>query len=173
MPDLAPAAEAIVQTTNGGSIRAATWVTAVSVVAGLLTLIIKQIGPWRKQTTDAQDKLIETLGARVDKLELDLQEQRRFYEDKIEKQAASYDQKMDKLQAENEATNRIARHELANAKMRFRALVMLLKRLPSPPEGLNAILRDIETMEADQALAEAAEKGAQSGARVAAAGVTV
>lgn len=67
--DIAPAAKAIVDTTNGGSIRAATWVTAVSVVAGLLTLLIKQVGPWKKQTTEADEKLRSDMMVRVASLE--------------------------------------------------------------------------------------------------------
>lgn len=66
---IAPAVEAVVQTTNGGSIRAASWVTAVSVVVGLLTLIIKQVGPWKKQTTEADEKLRTDMMARVSSLE--------------------------------------------------------------------------------------------------------
>jgi outer membrane murein-binding lipoprotein Lpp len=69
MPDLTPVAEAVVQTTNGGSIRAGVWTTAVVAVIGLFGLIIKQIGPWRKQTTDAEGLLREKLSARVDGLE--------------------------------------------------------------------------------------------------------
>ena len=127
-------------------------------VATLIGIVLRSRVPMRKMKIDADERLREDLLARVEKLESKLEETRAFYE-----------AKMDQLQAEYEAGARVARHELANAKMRFRALVMLLKRLPNPPEGLTAILVDIEAMEAEQSRAEAAEKGAQSGARVAAA----
>lgn len=67
--DIAPAAKALVETTNGGSIRAASWVTASAAVIGLLTLIIKQIGPWKKQTTEADEKLRTDMMGRVASLE--------------------------------------------------------------------------------------------------------
>ena len=121
----------------------------------------------------AEDKFRADTVARVSKLEADLKEQRTYYEEKLEKLSASYDSKVDRLQADYEAAARISRHELANAKMRFRALIMLLKRLPDPPAGLEAILADIETMEADQARSEAAEKGAVSGAKIIAAAAPV
>lgn len=56
-------------TAGFGWTAAGAWATAISVVAGLLTLVIKQIGPWRKQTTDAEAKLREEMSVRVDSLE--------------------------------------------------------------------------------------------------------
>ena len=111
----------------------------------------------RKLKLEADTKLIDALSKRVDKLETDIGEQRNYYETKI-----------DRIEASNDARERIARHELNNVKMRLRALVMLLKRLPDPPQMLKEILADIEAMEAEQAQAEAAEKGAQAGAKIAA-----
>lgn len=150
------------------------WLTATGAVGSffiLLGIAIRQINPWRKQSIAAEEKLRQDLLTRVEKLETDLKDQRLYYEDKLEKLAAAYDQKVDRLEAEYEAAARIARHELGNAKMRFRALVMLLRRLPNPPDGLAGILDDIEAMEAEQARAEALEKGAQSGAKIARVGV--
>jgi hypothetical protein len=100
----------------------------------------------------AEATLITALSARVDKLELALTEQRDYYERKLEQLNLIYD-----------ADKRVSRHELGNVKMRFKALIMLLKRLPDPPSMLIEILADIETMEAEQNRAEALEKGAQSG----------
>jgi len=69
MPDIPQVADAVVQTTNGGSIRAGVWTGVVIAALGFFTVIIKQIGPWRKQTTDAEGLLREKLSARVDGLE--------------------------------------------------------------------------------------------------------
>jgi hypothetical protein len=128
-------------------------------VGGALVAWIKSRPQMRKLEKEAEEKLIDTLSARVDKLEAEIRNQRDHYE-----------QKIDRLQATYEADKRISRHELGNVKMRFRALVMLLKRLPDPPPMLAAILADIENMEAEQARAEALEKGAQAGARIDASG---
>jgi uncharacterized membrane protein YccC len=147
-------------------------ITGAGVWTGVFTLfgiILRSRVPMRKMKIAADEKLIDTLSKRVDKLEADLAEQRTFYETKISNIQTSYETKMDRLQATSEANGRVSRHELNNVKMRFRALVMLLKRLPNPPEMLVAILADIEAMEAEQALAEAAEKGAQAGAQIIAA----
>ena len=113
----------------------------------------------RKLEVNADQQFRTDLLARVTKLEAELKETRTHYEERI-----------DRLSAANDAAERIARHQLNNAKMRFRALVMLLKRLPNPPEGLTAILNDIEAMEHEQSLAEAAEKGAVAAAKITAAG---
>lgn len=127
-------------------------------VGGALVSWIRSRPSLRGIDKAAEAKLIEALSSRVDKLENALTEQRDHYERKLEVLAENY-----------EADKRISRHELGNVKMRFKALVMLLKRLPEPPAMLIAILADIETMEAEQMRAEALEKGARSGARVAAA----
>lgn len=111
----------------------------------------------REIQRSAEEKLRDDLIARVEKLETRLEETRTHYESKLEKLGADY-----------EVAQRTARHELNNVKMRFRALVMLLKRLPNPPEMLVAILADIESMEAEQMHAEALEKGAVSAAKIAA-----
>ena len=126
-------------------------------VFGLFGIILRSRVPMRKLKLEADTKLIDALSKRVDKLETDIGEQRNYYETKI-----------DRIEASNDARERIARHELNNVKMRLRALVMLLKRLPDPPQMLKEILADIEAMEAEQAQAEAAEKGAQAGAKIAA-----
>jgi DNA repair exonuclease SbcCD ATPase subunit len=145
------------------SMSGITWTT---VLVGVANLLIGGFGvAWMRSRPKmheidktAEAKLIDALSARVDKLETALTEQRDHYERKLELLATTYDE-----------DKRISRHELNNVKMRFKALVMLLKRLPEPPAMLIAILADIETMETEQMRAEALEKGARSGARVAAA----
>lgn len=64
-----PAVEAVVETANGGSIRAGVWTGVAIAAIGLVTLIIKQIGPWKKQTTEADEKLRTDMMARVASLE--------------------------------------------------------------------------------------------------------
>ena len=148
MPDLSP----LPVTTGFTWTSAGAWGAFLT----LLGMAVKQAVPWRKVKLEADTLLIETLSKRVDKLEKDLSDQRLYYEARI-----------DKLVATHEAAQRVSRHELGNVKMRFRALVMLLKRLPDQSPALMAILADIEAMEAEQAKAEALEKGAQSGERIA------
>ncbi|WP_242183060.1 hypothetical protein [Sphingomonas sp. CARO-RG-8B-R24-01] len=122
---------------------------------GVLASWIKNRPKMREIERNAETKLRDDLIARVERLETRVEETRSFYERKIER-----------LQADYEAAQRIARHELANAKMRFRALIMLLKRLPDPPDGLAMILIDIENMELEQAKNEALEKGVVSAAKI-------
>lgn len=140
-------------------------------VGGGLVAWIKGRPKMLETQKNADGRLQDQLLARVDKLESDLKEQRVYYEDKLDKLSATYTAKVDRLEAEHEARIRISRHELNNAKMRFRSLIMLLKRLPNPPDGLLAILDDIEAMEVEQTRSEAAEKGAVSGAKIIAATV--
>jgi len=142
-------------------------------MGGGLVAWIKNRPKMRELAAQAEEKFRADTVSRVTKLEADLKEQRLYYEDKLEKLSAAYDAKVDRLQADYEAAARISRHELANAKMRFRALIMLLKRLPNPPAGLSDILQDIEVMEAEQGRSEAAEKGAVSGAKIIAAATPV
>ncbi len=125
--------------------------------SGVLAAWVRNRPKMREIERSAEEKLRDDLIARVEKLETRLEDTRSHYEAKLEKLAADYD-----------VAQRTARHELNNVKMRFRALVMLLKRLPNPPEMLVAILADIETMEAEQMHAEALEKGAVSAAKIAA-----
>lgn len=137
------------------------WTLCVLVVIGIIILLKILAGqrPKMQELEIGSDQQFRAdLIERVTKLETELRDTRAHYEEKLER-----------LTAAHEAEVRIARHELGNAKMRFRALVMLLKRLPAPPEGLTAILADIEAMEAEQAVAEAAEKGAVSAAKITAA----
>jgi hypothetical protein len=167
MPDGGPVEAVAVHGWSYGSIGIA---LLNVLLGGGLVAWIKSRPKMRELEKQSEEKLRDDLISRVTKLESDLKEQRTYYEEKLDKLSTAYDTKVDRLQAEHEAAARIARHELGNAKMRFRALIMLLKRLPNPPDGLAAILDDIEAMEAEQGRSEAAEKGAVSGARIIAAG---
>jgi hypothetical protein len=56
-------------TAGFGWTAAGAWITALSVLGTIITLLIKQIGPWKKQTTDAESELRDKLSARIDGLE--------------------------------------------------------------------------------------------------------
>lgn len=101
---------------------------------GLITLIIKQIGPWNKQRTDATDKLIEQLTNRLDKVETGRENDRKLHAVQIAK-----------LEARYTAQRALDRHKHANAEAAFDALLLLLKSADNLPAKLLAAIDDVRT----------------------------
>lgn len=86
----------------------------------LLGIIIRQVGPWRKQTTDASDKLIDQLARRLDLVEKQLATERRM----------NFIQTA-RLEARHAAQRALDRHKLTN---RDQCLMGLLRILELSPE---------------------------------------
>lgn len=101
----------------------------------LLGIIIRQVGPWRKQSIDAEQRLRDDLLKRVEKLEKTL----------------------DRERARHNAERALDRHRLNNVGQCFDAMLLMLK---AAPEKAAEIVRHIEGMRARQIESEALEKAA-------------
>lgn len=141
MPDIAP----IAVTAQGFSWTAAgAWATFI-VILGALGAVVKLIGPWRKQTTDAEDKLRGDLMARVEKLERSLEQK-------------------DKLHA---AERSLDRHKIRNLNQCLDAVLLILE---TAPEKTVEVVGKVRAMREAQLKAEAAEAAAIHAAEITAAG---
>lgn len=105
------------------------WVAALS----LFGLVIRQIGPWRKQISEAEDHLRADLLRRVAKLERTLERER----------------------TRHNAERALDRHRLNNVTQCFDALLLLIK---ANPDKAAETVEMIEQMRARQIIAEAEEK---------------
>jgi hypothetical protein len=101
----------------------------------LIGLIVRQLGPWRKLSIDAEKAFRDDLIKRVTKLEKTLERQR----------------------LRHEAERGLDRHRLNNVTQCFDAMMMMLK---ASPEKAAEIIAHIEQMRANQLKAEALEKAA-------------
>ena len=108
----------------------------------LIGIIIRQIGPWRKQSIDAAQTFRDELLHRIEKLEADLEASRN-------REAAA--------RARHEAERALDRHRLNNVTQCFDAMILLLE---SSPERASEIVVRIKEMRAEQIKAEALEKAA-------------
>ncbi len=98
-----------------------TWTSAFSggTLIVLLTLLIKQVGPWRKQTTEATDNLIAALSKRLEKVETQLALERRM----------NYITTA-RLEARHAAQRALDRHKFNNADGNLDALLRILEVSP-------------------------------------------
>jgi hypothetical protein len=108
----------------------------------LLGIIVRQVGPWRKLSIDADQRLRDDLLRRVEKLEREL------------------DRKEIRHQAERAAD----RHKLNNIGQCFDAMIIMLE---AAPEKVSEIVVRIKEMRARQLEAEAMEKAVIHAASIA------
>ena len=133
MPDTTP----VPIVAHGFSWTAAgAWATFLA----LLGVIVRQVGPWRKQRDDAEDKLRGDLIKRIDKLEEQVREKDRLH---------------DADRARHEAERALDRHRLNNVTQCLDALLLLLEQ--APERATEAVAR-IKEMRGKQIIAEAQEK---------------
>jgi uncharacterized membrane protein YhiD involved in acid resistance len=123
---------------------AGAWATFL-VLLSALGLLVRMIGPWKKQTTDAEDKLRGDLMARVDKLEKALEQK-------------------DKLHA---AERSLDRHKIRNLNQCLDAVLMILE---TAPEKTVEVVGKVRAMREAQLQAETAEAAAIHAAEIAATG---
>lgn len=123
---------------------AGAWATFL-VLLSALGVLVRMIGPWKKQTTDAEDKLRSDLMARVEKLEKTLE-----HKDVI-----------------HAAERALDRHKIANLTQCFDAVMLMLE---AAPERVGEIILRVKEMRAAQMKAEATEKATIHAAEIAAKG---
>jgi hypothetical protein len=99
----------------------------------LLGIIVRQIGPWRKQSIDAGQKLRDDLLRRVEKLEREL----------------------DRKEVRHQAERALDRHKLNNISQCFDSLMIMLE---AAPEKVSEIIMRIKEMRRRQLEAETIEK---------------
>lgn len=131
-----------------------TW-TAAGAWASFLALVgllVRQWVPLKKLKKEADEKFRDDLAARVASLEA-----------KLEKKDADHAAALATQRAEYESEVKIFRHRLNNISACFDALLMLIKTDPARAAEWG---KQIEEMRANQLVAEAAEKGAVSAARI-------
>lgn len=117
----------------------------------LLTLLIRQIGPWRKQVTDETTKLIEGLGKRVESLEKQLAIKDRMHFIEIRR-----------IEARNAAQRSLDRHKFNNSEHNLEALLRVLELSPEKAaeaarQALEARAQMKSTEKQEAALIHAAE----------------
>lgn len=108
----------------------AAWIVAALSLFGLL---IRQIGPWKKQVSEVEEHLRSDLLARVGKLE----------------------RKLDRMRVLHDAERAHDRHRLNNITQCFDGLLMLIKANPSKAAEAVAM---IEELRAKQLIAENEER---------------
>jgi hypothetical protein len=111
----------------------------------LLGLLIRQVGPWRKQTTEATDKLIEQLTARLDKVEKQLDTERKV----------NYIQTA-RLEARHAAQRALDRHKFVNADANLDALLRVLEVSPERAPEAARQAREARAKQRENELLEAA-----------------
>lgn len=108
----------------------------------LLGIIARQVGPWRKQSMDAEQTFRDGLLKRVEVLEAKIESER----------------------ARHEAQMAIYRHRLNNVSQAFDAMMMMLK---ANPDRVAETIQLVEQMRADHLRAEALEKAALNASLIA------
>lgn len=114
---------------------AGAWTAALTMVGTVITLIIRQIGPWRKQTTEAEQRLREELERRLDRVE----------------------KKLARREARHEAERSLDRHKIRNLIQCLDAVLFVLEKAP---DKTVEVVAEIRVMRARQMETEAAEAAA-------------
>lgn len=154
---------------------AGVWVAAI----GFLGLLLRLVGPWRKQISDAEERLRKELseqikeereihGKELDRERFDRAAEARAHaleRDDLGDRIARLERMLDRQQVKHNAERALDRHRLNNINACFDALLLLLKA--NPGKASEAITL-IEDMRAKQILAEAEEKAIIRAAEIAA-----
>ncbi|WP_285020218.1 hypothetical protein [Novosphingobium sp. fls2-241-R2A-195] len=151
--DIAPAADAVVQTTQGGSIRAGVWTGVFVAALGVITVIVKQWGPWLTITGNQRRADIEGMGKRIAELEA-----------RLDRQASESTAKLEQERAQHAAEIQHMRHRMNNLDTSLTLLLALIEQDPTKASEAAARVRQKrERQEAN----EIAEKSVLTAARLA------
>lgn len=141
---------------------AAGWGVALVTLLGLL---IRQIGPWRKQISEAESSIRTELHDQIAALKKEMQKERLEHATEMRAFNNERDEMGDRLwklektlsrqQNRHNAERALDRHRLNNIQACFDALLLLLKA--NPEKSIEAVAM-IEEMRAKQIVAEAEEK---------------
>lgn len=112
----------------------------------LLMLLIRQVGPWRKQLSEEQQKLIETLAKRLDKVEKQLALERKLHFIQTAR-----------LEARHAAQRALDRHKFVNADANLDALLRILEVSPEKAPEAARQAREARMQQRSSEQLEAAE----------------
>lgn len=131
----------------------------------LVSMLLRQVGPWRKQISDAEGTIRTELHEQIAELKADIQNERLIHatemrafnleRDEMGDRLARMEKLLSRQQIRHNAERALDRHRLNNITACFDALLMLLK---ANPEKSTEAVKMIEDMRAKQLLAEAEEK---------------
>jgi hypothetical protein len=147
------AAGPILQTASGGSIRAGVWTGVVLAGIGVISLIIRQWGPWQVIAGTQRRADIEGMGKRIAELEA-----------RLDRQSVQHEAKIEQERREHAAELQIMRHRMNNLDQ---CLTMLLALIELDPERARDSAARVRQMRERQEANEIAEKGAIAAARLA------
>jgi ABC-type multidrug transport system fused ATPase/permease subunit len=141
---------------------AAGWGVALVALIGLL---VRQIGPWRKQISEAEETIRRELHEQIDAFKEEIRKERlehatemrafNLERDEMGDRLARMEKTLSRQQIKHNAERALDRHRLNNINACFDSLLMLLK---ANPEKSSEAVQMIEDMRAKQLLAEAEEK---------------
>ena len=127
-------------TASGSSIQKGVWATAIMAAIGLVSLIIRQWGPWKKIDNEREATL---LAARAED------------NDKLVNRIAKLETKIEEDQARHEAERALDRHRLNNALQCLDALFLMFE---TAPEKASDVITRVKEMRRQQMEAEAVER---------------
>ncbi len=151
-PGAVEAAGAIVHTASGGSIRAGVWTGVILAGIGVVSLIIRQWGPWQVIAGTQRRADIEGMGKRIAELEA-----------RLDRQTVQHEAKIEMERREHAAELQIMRHRMNNLDQ---CLTMLLALIELDPERARESATRVRQMRERQEANEIAEKGAIAAARL-------
>ena len=155
MTGVASAAHAVVQTSAGGSIRAGVWTGVILAAIGVVSLVIRQWGPWQIIARDTRRADMEGMGRRIADLE-----------SRLDRQTVQHEAKIEQERAQHAAELQIMRHRMNNLDQ---CLTMLLALIELDPERARDSAARVRQMRERQEANEVAEKSAIAAARIGAA----
>lgn len=141
----------------------------------LVGILLRMIGPWRKQISEAEDNIRKELHAQIDALKKEMQQERlehstemrafNLERDEMGDRLAKMEKTLARQQLRHNAERSLDRHRLNNINACFDALLLLLK---ANPDKSGEAVKMIEEMRAKQLVAEAEEKAIIRAAEIAA-----
>jgi hypothetical protein len=131
----------------------------------LFGLLIRQIGPWRRQLTETEEHMRQELVAQVAAIEAKLDAERTRHSDQLiahnkerekdRERIEKLERRLERQQLRHNAERSLDRHRLNNIQQCFDALLLLVE---TNPEKAQSIVVKIKEMRAQQVIAEAEEK---------------
>lgn len=149
-------AAAVVQTTAGSSIRDGVWTGVLIAAIGVLSLVVRQWGPWKVISNNQRRADMDGMAIRIAELEA-----------RLDKQSEAHEAKLEQERAFHAAEMQIMRHRMNNLDQ---CLTMLLALIELDPDRARESAAKVRQMRERQEANEVAEKSAIAAARITPAG---
>ncbi len=144
-------------------------------IVSVITLIIRSIGPWRKQISEAEESIRKELHDQINDIKAQRAAERLEHSTEMRAFNLERDDMGDRLnrmerslfrqQLRHNAERALDRHRLNNITQCFDAVILLIE---TNPEKSPEIIARVKEMRATQIIAEAEEKAAIRAAEIAA-----